>query len=69
VSGKPGCRDKPVVDVPRSKEHVNYRYTVSRAKHPELAFLRYWEEVEALLKVRTDTNKHVATHEDAEFCA
>ena len=27
------------------------RYTVSRAKEPEEAFFRYWEEVEALLRV------------------
>ena len=36
----------------------NYRYTVSRAKNPELAFLRYWEEVEGLLKV--NARKRVA---------
>jgi hypothetical protein len=36
-----------------------WRYSVSRAVQPELAFLRYWEEVEGLLKV---THTHIHTH-------
>ena len=34
------------------------RYTVSRAKTPEEAFLRYWEDVQALLSV---TEREIAT--------
>ena len=29
-----------------------FRYAVSRAVQPEVAFLRYWEEVQGLLAVR-----------------
>ena len=47
----PPSISSPPHSLPTSLPPSHPRYAVSRAIQPELAFLRYWEEVEGLLKV------------------